>query len=159
MNPSDLSAVDNEGRSYRILKSADELMSIRAQWDRLWAEAGADVIEVGVPFSDPVADGPVIQRASERALERGTTIKGVLDCIGTAKRRTNVPIVLFSYYNPLLQFGPGPLALAAQRAGVDGVLVTDLIPEEAGPNTNLRRRFDQLDEAIDEWLADHKLAV
>jgi tryptophan synthase alpha chain len=96
------------------------------------AEAGADIIEVGVPFSDPVADGPVIQRASERALTRGTTIKAVLDCIAAAKRRTNVPIVLFSYYNPLLQFGLGPLAAAAQRAGVDGVLVTDLIPEEAG---------------------------
>lgn len=96
------------------------------------AEAGADIIEVGVPFSDPVADGPVIQRASERALGHGTTIKGVLDCITAVKRRTNIPIVLFSYYNPLLQFGPEALAAAAQRAGVDAILVTDLLPEEAG---------------------------
>lgn len=96
------------------------------------AEAGADIIEVGVPFSDPVADGPVIQRASERALKHGTTIKNVLDCIATAKQRIDVPVVLFSYYNPLLQFGPEPIAGVAQRAGVDAILVTDLIPEEAG---------------------------
>jgi tryptophan synthase alpha chain len=95
------------------------------------AEAGADIIEVGVPFSDPVADGPVIQRASERALRGGTTLKGVLDCIAAAKRRTNVPIVLFSYYNPLLQFGPKEIATAASLAGVDAILVTDLIPEES----------------------------
>jgi len=95
------------------------------------AGAGADIIEVGVPFSDPVADGPVIQRASERALQRGTTLKSVLDCVAAAKRRTDVPIVLFSYYNPLLQFGLAQLATAAQRAGVDAVLVTDLVPEEA----------------------------
>ena len=96
------------------------------------AAAGADIIEVGVPFSDPVADGPVIQRASERALERGTTIKSVLDCIATVKRRADVPFVLFSYYNPLLQFGLDQVAIASQRAGVDAILVTDLIPEEAG---------------------------
>ena len=96
------------------------------------AEVGADIIEVGVPFSDPVADGPVIQRASERALKHGTTIKSVLDCVVAAKQRIDVPIVLFSYYNPLLQFGPEPLATLAQRAGVDAILVTDLIPEEAG---------------------------
>jgi tryptophan synthase alpha chain len=96
------------------------------------AAAGADIIEVGVPFSDPVADGPVIQRASERALERGTTIKSVLDCIATVKRRVDVPFVLFSYYNPLLQFGLEQVAVASERAGVDAILVTDLIPEEAG---------------------------
>jgi tryptophan synthase alpha chain len=96
------------------------------------AGAGADIIEVGVPFSDPVADGPVIQRASERALRGGTTIQGVLDCIATVKQRIKVPIVLFSYYNPLLQFGPEQIAIASQRAGVDAILVTDLIPEEAG---------------------------
>jgi tryptophan synthase alpha chain len=101
------------------------------------ARSGADIIEVGVPFSDPVADGPVIQRASERALGRGTTLKRVLDCIATVKQRIDVPIVLFSYYNPLLQFGPEQIALASQRAGVDAILVTDLIPEEAGAWTAL----------------------
>src|SRR5947207_1883389 len=90
------------------------------------AGSGADIIEVGVPFSDPVADGSVIQRASERALGRGTNVKNVLECITAVRRRTNVPIVLFSYYNPLLKFGPEPLATAAQAAGVDAILVTDL---------------------------------
>ena len=101
------------------------------------AMGGADIIEVGVPFSDPVADGPVIQRASERALGRVTNLKGVLECITAAKRQTNVPIVLFSYYNPLLQFGLEKLATAASRTGVDAILVTDLIPEEAGSWTSL----------------------
>jgi tryptophan synthase alpha chain len=101
------------------------------------AGSGADIIEVGVPFSDPVADGPVIQRASERALGRGTTIKSVLDCVATVKRRIDVPIVLFSYYNPLLQFGPEQVAIASRRAGVDAILVTDLIPEEAGAWTKI----------------------
>jgi tryptophan synthase alpha chain len=101
------------------------------------AGSGADIIEVGVPFSDPVADGPVIQRASERALGRGTNVKSVLECIAAVRRRTNVPIVLFSYYNPLLKFGPEPLATAAQCAGVDAILVTDLIPEEAGAWTTM----------------------
>jgi tryptophan synthase alpha chain len=101
------------------------------------AMAGADIIEVGVPFSDPVADGPVIQRASERALGRGTNLKSVLECITEAKRQTDVPIVLFSYYNPLLQFGLEQLATAASQAGVNAILVTDLIPEEAGSWTSL----------------------
>jgi tryptophan synthase alpha chain len=101
------------------------------------AEAEADIIEVGVPFSDPMADGPVIQRASERALKRGTNVKSVLDCIAEVKRQIDVPIVLFSYYNPLLQFGPEALAAAAQRAGVDAILVTDFIPEEAGTWTTI----------------------
>ncbi len=96
------------------------------------AAAGADIIEVGVPFSDPVADRPVIQRASERALGRGTTIKSVLDCIATVERRADVPFVLFSYYNLLLQFSLEQVAVASQRAGVDAILVSDLIPEEAG---------------------------
>ena len=95
------------------------------------AAAGADIIEVGVPFTDPVADGEVIQRASERALRNGVTIGDALKCIAQAKQRVNVPIVLFSYFNPLLQFGGERLAIEARHAGVDAVLVTDLIPEEA----------------------------
>ncbi len=96
-------------------------------------EAGADIIEVGVPFSDPVADGEVIQRASERALQNGVTLRDALTCIAHAKRHIEVPIVLFSYFNPLLQFGEDRLATEAKEAGVDAVLVTDLIPEEAQP--------------------------
>ncbi|HEY0702335.1 MAG TPA: tryptophan synthase subunit alpha [Candidatus Acidoferrales bacterium] len=96
------------------------------------AEAGADVIELGVPFSDPVADGPVIQRASDRALRAGTTLAGVLDLVVRLRRRTQVPLVLFSYFNPILQMGLEKFAAAAAVAGADGVLVTDLTPEEAG---------------------------
>lgn len=97
------------------------------------AEGGADVIEVGVPFSDPTADGATIQRAGARALEAGTTVKGVLDAIRTARETTDVPIVLFSYYNPILRFGEERLAQEAKHAGVDGLLVVDLPPELAQP--------------------------
>jgi tryptophan synthase alpha chain len=95
------------------------------------AEAGADVIELGVPFSDPVADGPVIQRASDRALRSGTTLAGVLELVTRLRRNTRVPLVLFSYFNPILQMGIEKFADAAAKAGADGVLVTDLTPEEA----------------------------
>jgi tryptophan synthase alpha chain len=95
------------------------------------AEAGADVIELGVPFSDPVADGPVIQRASERALRAGTTLAGVLALVRDLRAHTEVPLVLFSYFNPILQMGLRKFAESAASAGADGVLATDLTPEEA----------------------------
>ncbi len=95
------------------------------------AEAGADVIELGVPFSDPVADGPTIQRANERALRSGTTLAGVIELVRRLRARTDVPFVLFSYFNPILQMGLEKFADAAAAAGADGVLVTDLTPEEA----------------------------
>jgi tryptophan synthase alpha chain len=96
------------------------------------AEAGADVIELGVPFSDPIADGPVIQRASERALRSGTTLAGVLALVKSLRAKSDVPLVLFSYFNPVLQMGLEKFAEAAKAAGADGVLITDLTPEEAG---------------------------
>jgi tryptophan synthase alpha chain len=96
------------------------------------AEAGADVIELGVPFSDPIADGPVIQRASERALRSGTTLAGVLALVKSLRAKSDVPLVLFSYFNPVLQMGLEKFAEAAKVAGADGVLITDLTPEEAG---------------------------
>ena len=95
------------------------------------AAAGADIIELGVPFSDPVADGETIQRASERALRKGVTLLDALTSIARAKQRIDVPIVLFSYFNPLLKFGEEQSAKEAKQAGVDAILVTDLIPEEA----------------------------
>jgi tryptophan synthase alpha chain len=95
------------------------------------AAVGADIIELGVPFSDPVADGETIQRASERALREGVTLSDALTCVARVKQHIDVPIVLFSYFNPLLKFGEDRLASEAKQAGVDGVLVTDLIPEQA----------------------------
>jgi len=99
------------------------------------AGAGADVIELGVPFSDPLADGPTIQRASERALKNGATLARVIDLIREIRRAKSpaneVPIVLFSYYNPVFQMGLEKFAAAASAAGADGVLITDLTPEES----------------------------
>ena len=98
---------------------------------RAAADAGGDVIELGVPFSDPVADGPTIQRASERALRAGTTLARVLDLICRLRIHTQVPLVLFSYFNPILQMGLEEFANTAASAGADGVLATDLTLEEA----------------------------
>jgi tryptophan synthase alpha chain len=103
---------------------------------RLVAEAarrGADVIELGVPFSDPLADGPVIQRAAMRALAAGTTLPRLLEMVSELRAEASVPLVLFTYYNPVLAFGLEAFARAAVRAGVDGVMVVDLPPEEADP--------------------------
>ena len=95
------------------------------------ADAGADVVELGVPFSDPLADGPVIQRGSERALAAGTTLGGVLDLVRDIRRESQVPLVVFSYFNPVLQMGLESFAERAQAAGADGVLITDLTPEDS----------------------------
>jgi tryptophan synthase alpha chain len=95
------------------------------------AEAGADVIELGIPFSDPLADGPTIQRASERALKHHTTLAQVIDLVREIRKSSEVPIVLFGYYNPVLQMGLEKFASAAANAGADGVLITDLTPEES----------------------------
>jgi tryptophan synthase alpha chain len=110
------------------------------------ARSGASAIELGLPFSDPVADGPTIQRASERALRHGFGIEEVLETIAAARHETDVPIVLFSYYNPILQYGAARLAAEASAAGADGVLVTDLVPEEADEfNSALREQgLDQI---------------
>ena len=96
-----------------------------------FARAGAGVIELGVPFSDPMADGPVIQRASERALENEFGLDEIFQLIDHSRRTIDTPIILFSYYNPLLQYGLKQLCQEAKRVGLDGVLVTDLTPEEA----------------------------
>src|SRR5204862_2209260 len=95
------------------------------------ARIGSTLIELGIPFTDPMADGPVIQRASERALRHAFGLADVLRMVSAAREHTDVPIILFSYFNPLLQFGVEKLAREARSAGIDGVLVTDLVPEEA----------------------------
>lgn len=93
---------------------------------------GADLIEVGVPFSDPMADGPTIQAASTRALQAGTTLPKILEMIRRVRQHTNIPIILMGYFNPVLKYGSECFAQDAAEAGVDGVLLVDLPPEEAG---------------------------
>ena len=103
---------------------------------RALEQAGADLIEVGIPFSDPLADGPIIQRASSRALAHGATPSAILRAVGRASKRLSVPVVLLSYWNPIVRYGGGPpdpaaFVLAAAWAGVSGIIVPDLPPEEA----------------------------
>jgi tryptophan synthase alpha chain len=100
---------------------------------------GADIIELGVPFSDPIADGPVIQRASDRALKAGTTLARVLEMAAEIRRRSEIPIVLFTYLNPILRYGFEKLADDAAAAGVDGCLMTDLSVEEADHYAGIMR--------------------
>lgn len=105
------------------------------------AEAGADVIELGVPFSDPMADGPVIQRASERALKQPIGVADLLPMVERIRKQSDVPILLFTYFNPLMQFArEGGLGEKLKAAGIDGVLITDMIPEEADSFVSEMRR-------------------
>ena len=112
-----------------LARTAEILVSLAA--------SGADVLEVGVPFSDPLADGPVIQRASERALASKTTLRGTLKMIKETRSRIAAPIVLFTYANPILRMGEESFVRAAVEAGVDGVLMLDLPVEEAVPFRSL----------------------
>ncbi|HLB86718.1 MAG TPA: tryptophan synthase subunit alpha [Terriglobales bacterium] len=95
-------------------------------------DAGASVIELGVPFSDPLADGPVIQRASERALRRGTTLEQILALAKEVRKRSQAGLIIFSYLNPVLRMGVARFSAVAEEAGIDGALITDLPVEEAG---------------------------
>ncbi len=97
------------------------------------AAAGADLVELGVPFSDPLADGPVIQRASQAALAQGVNLAQILALGARLRAQTDVPLVLMSYYNPILAFGPAELVAAAAQAGLDGFIIPDLPVEESGP--------------------------
>lgn len=116
-----------------FIVAGDPDLSTTNQLITALAEAGATAIEVGVPFSDPIADGPVIQRAAQRALTHSVALSGIFQMIKTAEAPASVPLVLFSYYNPILQFGLRKFADEAQRCGIAGVLVTDLPPEAAEP--------------------------
>ncbi len=105
-------------------------------------DAGASVIELGVPFSDPLADGPVIQRASERALRHGTTLEQVIKLAKEIRHRSQVGLIIFSYLNPILRMGLAKFSAAAQNAGLDGALITDLPVEEAGEYLKQMRTRD-----------------
>ncbi|SHI91744.1 tryptophan synthase, alpha chain [Malonomonas rubra DSM 5091] len=115
-----------------FLTAGDPDITTTAKLIRTLAENGADLIELGVPFSDPMADGPTIQAASERALAAGTTVEKVLQLVAEVRTDCQVPLVLMGYYNPVFRYGVERFATAAAAAGVDGLLLVDLPPEEAG---------------------------
>lgn len=122
-----------------FIMAGDSDLDVTRALLRAAVDTGADLIELGVPFSDPMADGPVLQRSAERALATGTTLTGVLELVAELRRDSDVPVVLFGYANPFLRYGAERLARDAAAAGVDGVLCVDMPPEEA----------DDLEPALD----------
>lgn len=113
------------------LTAGDPSLAITEELIPALEKAGADILEIGVPFSDPTADGPVIQAAAQRSLKNGTTLEGVLKMIAEVRKTSQIPIVLFGYFNPIFAYGVKKFSQAAKAAGVDGILVVDLPPEEA----------------------------
>jgi tryptophan synthase alpha chain len=104
------------------------------------ANSGADIIELGIPFSDPLADGPTIQKASQRALVKGTRLIDIIAIVKELRKQTEIPLVFMTYYNPVLQYGIKKFAQGAVKAGLDGVIVPDLPPEEAGELSHEARK-------------------
>jgi len=124
---------ENRAALVPYLTAGDPTAAATVEYACALVDGGADVLELGVPFSDPLADGPVIQRAAERALAGGTRVADVLECAAAIHRRTSVPLVVMSYVNPLLRYGWERFADEAAAAGVAGAILTDVPPEEAGP--------------------------
>jgi tryptophan synthase alpha chain len=122
------------------IMSGDPSLSTTKKYLLELEDAGADIIELGVPFSDPLADGPTIQRAAERSLKHGTTLKKVLKMVNEVRKKTAIPLILMTYYNPVFKFGIDRFVKAAVTAGVDGVIIPDLIPDEAGEFIALSRK-------------------
>jgi tryptophan synthase alpha chain len=131
-----------EGRRAFIpyIMAGDPSLARTKRLVRLLEDCGADIIELGVPFSDPLADGPVIQAAADRARRKGVTLSRVIKAVGELRKSTEVPIVLMTYYNPVFRYGDERFARDAARAGVDGVIVPDLPPDEAGSLMRPARR-------------------
>jgi len=103
-------------------------------------DSGADIIELGVPFSDPLADGPAIQKAAQVALEQGTTLKKTIEFVSDIRKTTKIPVILMTYYNPVFKYGEEKFCLDASSAGVDGTIIPDLPPDEAGNLMALSRK-------------------
>jgi tryptophan synthase alpha chain len=126
----------NEKALVGFVTAGDPSISVSMEIIRSMCQAGMDVLELGVPFSDPTADGPVIQRSSDRALKAGVSLASVLDMTRDSRQFTEIPIILFSYYNPILAYGLRTFYEDATEAGADGVLVVDLPPEESDEMTS-----------------------
>ena len=114
-----------------FITAGDPDLAVTRELIPVLEKSGADIIELGVPFSDPMADGPTIQKASERALAAGTTLPGILAAVREVRQVSQVPILLMGYFNPIYRYGIGRFAADAAGAGIDGVLLVDLPPEEA----------------------------
>lgn len=106
------------------------------------AETGVDLIEIGVPFSDPMADGPVNQRAAQRALASGTTLRKIIKTVKDIRVKSQIPVILFTYFNPVFQYGIDKFSHDARKAGIDGILIVDLPPEEAGQYQRIFKKYD-----------------
>ncbi len=115
-----------------FVTAGDPNLAVTEELIPVLEKAGADILELGVPFSDPMADGPTIQKASERALNSGVTLSKILAMVKSVRKASHIPIILMGYYNPIFHYGPERFAADAAAAGVDGVLMVDLPPEEAG---------------------------
>jgi tryptophan synthase alpha chain len=126
-------ALKREGKKAFVayLTAGDPDLKTTAKLIPALEAAGVDIVEIGIPFSDPTADGPAIQAASQRALKGGATLERILAMIASLRRKCGIPIVLFGYYNPILSYGPEKFAADAKVSGVDGLIVVDLPPEEA----------------------------
>jgi len=129
-----LGALKSRGRAALIpyITAGDPDLGMTRVLVRAAEAGGASVLEIGIPFSDPMADGPTLQRAFSRSLQAGTTLPLILDLVSDIRARSDIPIVLFGYFNPFLRYGLDSFAADAAAAGVDGILCVDLPPEEAG---------------------------
>ncbi|MDO8281346.1 MAG: tryptophan synthase subunit alpha [Thermodesulfovibrionia bacterium] len=123
------------------IMAGDPTLSATKKYISVLEQAGADIIELGVPFSDPLADGPTIQRAAERAIKHKVTLRKVLKLVSEIRKSTDIPIILMTYYNPVFKFGVSSFVKAAVKAGVDGVIVPDLIPDEADEYIKESRKY------------------
>jgi tryptophan synthase alpha chain len=138
-----MQALRRSGRKAFIpyITAGDPSLEATERFAKALIAAGADALELGVPFSDPVADGPTNQKAAERALRAGTSLAAVLELVARLRRQgVTTPIVLFTYFNPIFKLGEAEFARRAQAAGVSGTLVVDLPPEEAAEFSGLARR-------------------
>ncbi len=156
------SALALQGRKGFIpfVSAGDPTLAVSEQIVLALAESGADIIELGVPFTDPMADGPTIQASSMRALETGTNLAAILEMVRRVRTRSEVPIVLFSYLNPLYQYGIEKLSNDASAAGVDGILVTDAVDGEAAEIRNsLRSNGLELISLVAPTTSDERLAA
>ncbi|MDP2156430.1 MAG: tryptophan synthase subunit alpha, partial [Nitrospirota bacterium] len=122
---------DNKKAFIAYIMAGDPSIQRTKEMVSILEDCGVDIIELGVPFSDPLADGPTIQAAAQRALEAGTTLHTVIDLVAELRKTTQIPIILMTYYNPIFKYGEETFIEDACSAGVDGIIVPDLPPEEA----------------------------